>query len=76
MSQEGEQPVVLINRITLAKVSLPAEQVAEYLKKHTLLQVMPVAEPKVKKARPKKMKKPTKPLKTEPQSRYAALSSV
>ena len=61
---------MLVNRITLAKVSLPASQVAEYLKKHTLYQEMPRYEPSVKKARPKKLKKPGKPPKDDPKSRY------
>ncbi len=71
MSQEEEPLVLLVNRITLAKVSLPASQVAEYLKKHTLYQEMPRYEVNVKKAKPKKIKKPLKPVKEEPKSRYA-----
>ena len=70
MSQEEESLVMLVNRITLAKVSLPASQVAEYLKKHTLYQEMPRYEPIQKKARPKKIKKPLKPAKEESKTRY------
>jgi hypothetical protein len=73
MSQEGELLVVLINRITLAKVSLPASQVAEYLKKHTLYQEMPQYEPVHKKVRTKKIKKAVKPPKDEPKTRYERL---
>jgi hypothetical protein len=69
MSQE-EPLVVLINRITLAKVSLPVSQVAEYLKKHTLYQEIPQYEPVIRKARTKKIKKPAKPPKEDVKSRY------
>jgi hypothetical protein len=76
MSQEEEPLVMLVNRITLAKVSLPASHVAEYLKKHTLYQEMPRYEPVIKKAKPKKLKKPGKPPKEELKSRYVSLATL
>ena len=76
MSQEEEPLVMLVNRITLAKVSLPASQVAEYLKKHTLFQEMPQYEPVIKKAKSKKLKKPGKPPKEELKSRYVSFAML
>lgn len=64
---------MLVNRITRAKVSLPASQVAEFLKKHTLYQEIPKYEPPVKKTRGKKVKKPIKSEPSEPKGRYEAI---
>ena len=67
---EQEPLVMLVNRITRAKVSIPASKVHEYLKKHTLYEEVPVYEPPPPKARPKKIKKPLKTENDDSKGKY------
>jgi hypothetical protein len=73
---DQEALVMLVNRITRGKVSIPASQVQEYLKKHTLYEEVPIYEPPPVKQKTKKIKKSVKIEKDESKGKYVSICSI